>query len=494
MNQNKLVLLITLFAVLCLGAQPAQAVVIPSATFCRFGIGVVKGLSGYDLSLIGAGSYLDWGTYRNSQVPSAIQYFHVVGVSDRIYARSLTELPARLIANPRAIWIIGNEPDSEVTFQDNITAEVYAQRYYELASIIRASDPNAVIGFGTIIQATPIRLYYLKKSLEHLDSLTGNRSATAAIIDVLTIHNFILNEEPIYKDGVAVNWGAGVPRGYIPGVWPEPDVITIGGPIDETAKTHSSTVFEERIRAFRTWMIEQELLNKPLWVTEYGSLFPAISAQFLTVGDDKVVEFMQQTMDFMLSAKDNSGYALDENRLVQHFTWYSLNEDRWRFGGSLYDPSDKRITLVGERFISYEPPASAAIPRKQADLYVLPNMLRVAPIGRSGTDLVNYRVNVRASNSIPSEYRTQMVARLYVDDVLVEESSITYLPRCSGQAELAFNLMARQPGEQVSLRVQTILINGNGPEINPDNDNHSFPIFTLPPIYQLHMPIFHINP
>ncbi len=40
-------------------------------------------------------------------------------------------------------------------------AEVYAARYYEIATTIRALDPSAKLVFGSIVQPTPIRLHYL---------------------------------------------------------------------------------------------------------------------------------------------------------------------------------------------------------------------------------------------------------------------------------------------------------------------------------------------
>ena len=488
MKWKSSILLLTLFAVVCLGAQPGLAQSsTPPNSFCRFGIGAANGVSGYDLTQLGVGSYLDWSTSRSSQVPNTIQFFHVLRVSDASYTQTLANLPTQVIANPGAVWIIGNEPDSEVSYQDHVTAQVYAQRYFELATLIRAKDPEAVIGFAPIIQPTPLRIYYLDLVLVELNQLTSNPSA---LIDVFTIHNFLLNEQPIYQNGRTVSWGAGVPLGYVAGVWPEPDVITIGGPNDQTKNTHSPAIFAERIRAFRSWMNAQDFRNKPLWITEFGSLFPSVSSLYLTVSEADTASFLQQTMDFMLTAKDGAiGYSPDDNRLVQHFVWYSLNEDRTRFGGSLYDPNNQQLTLVGERFLNYDPPAGALLPSKPADLYVLPDSLIIGPTGRAnGPGLVNYRVMVRASNAIASEYRTQVRARLYQNGLVVGEKTAP-LPRCSGHTVFRFDLAAQQAGSRHTLKVEISLLSGNGPETNLANDHRTFPEITLPPIYQAILPV-----
>ncbi len=98
---------------------------------------------------------------------------------------------------------------------------------------------------------------------------------------------------------------------------------------------------------------------KPLWITEYGSLFPPIDPpgrpNYATVSDEDTAAYMIDTFDFMLSAiSDTTGFPADDNHLVQRWFWYSLNDHRYSFGGSLFDPdNDKAITIVGEAFKAY---------------------------------------------------------------------------------------------------------------------------------------------
>ena len=53
--------------------------------------------------------------------------------------------------------MVGNEPDTTYENQDALLPEVYADRYFELATIIRRLDPSARIAFGSVVQPTPIR-------------------------------------------------------------------------------------------------------------------------------------------------------------------------------------------------------------------------------------------------------------------------------------------------------------------------------------------------
>ena len=100
----------------------------PQTGSCHFGITVLYGMTGYDLSLLGVETYLDWGNKnKNNAVADNIQYIRVINVGDASYASNLNALPTKLATYPGSVWIIGNEPDSEVTFQDHISAETYAE-------------------------------------------------------------------------------------------------------------------------------------------------------------------------------------------------------------------------------------------------------------------------------------------------------------------------------------------------------------------------------
>lgn len=320
---------------------------LPITPHCRFGITAPQGFDPELIAAIGVGNYLDWRSVPGDELSDEVTYVGVLRVWERGYADMLDNLPEILAANPGGFWIVGNEPDTTYEQQDNLIAETYALRFYELATQIRELDPEAKIGFGTIVQPTPIRLRYLDRAWETLITFTGSEAEASALIDFWSIHAFILNEGPD-------EWGTGVPPGF------EDDfadaVRYTEYPFTET---YSVALFSARIQAFREWMAGKGERHKPLWVTEYGSLFPPNDppdgTNLINVSDVDTAEFMVGTFDFMLTASDSTvGMPADDNRLVQRWFWYSLNDNTYTFGGTLFDPDHgNAITLVGERFVEY---------------------------------------------------------------------------------------------------------------------------------------------
>ena len=105
-------------------------------------------------------------------------------------------------------------------------------------------------------------------------------------------------------------------------------------------------IFSARVTAFRQWMdnLGPNERAKPLWITEYGSLFPTT----LGLSELTTATYMEQTFNYLLGAKDPTlGNPNDNNLLVQKWMWYSLNGYVTSFGGSLYDPITHQLTEVG---------------------------------------------------------------------------------------------------------------------------------------------------
>jgi hypothetical protein len=172
------------------------------------------------------------------------------------------------------------------------------------------------------------------------------------LIDIWSIHAFILNEEA----GV---WGAGIPVGFDCAAGDCYDAVIINS--ENYADTYSIDIYKERIRNFRIWMNSIGEKEKPLWITEYGSLFPSISPDGKPIevpgwpNDTDTIDFMINSFDYMLNAKDAAiGKGSDDNKLVQRWYWYSLNDHRYTFGGSLFDPdNNNQITEVGIAYKRY---------------------------------------------------------------------------------------------------------------------------------------------
>ncbi len=342
-----------------------------------------QGIGGYTAQLddLKAGIDLDYGSSLTPARPGGIEYLQVLRVRDDLYAGVQSGLASLVAANPSAYWEIGNEPDTTYGNQDNLTPETYADRYYALATQIHSLDPSAKIGFGVIVQPSPIRLHYLDRAWQQLIVDAGSQAAASSLIDFWITHAFILNEWPH-------EWGTGVPPGFTcesggqgrcwdssqgasfdcdvnpDQCWTPVHYTTY--PYDEV---HDNSIFEAHVVAIRQWMKDIGEQDKPLWITEYGVLFPPIDppsgGDVNNVSDSETARFMADSFDYLLNTTDsNIGMPSDGDHLVQRWFWFSLNGHRYSFGGSLYDPdSSQARTEVGTAWINYvDPPIFGDVP------------------------------------------------------------------------------------------------------------------------------------
>jgi hypothetical protein len=334
----------------------------PSVDLCRFGVTTRKDLSGYldptHMAELRSGSLIDWGNQRPAALPAEMAYLHVLFTGVRFSSTLIANLPKTVKAFPGETWQVGNEPDTR--YQDDITAELYAEQYYMIATIIRANDPSAKIVFGSIVQPTPLRRVYLDRAWNRLVELTGGQAKASALVDIWSIHAFLLGEKP-------GEWGTGLPKG-MDGT--EARLLRFGNVADadhyDFSRTHDVTLLDELIRDFRAWMAAKGERDKPLWVTEYGSPFPPIDPpdrDVYNVSDADTAKFMVDTFGFFRGATDlSTGMPGDNYLLVQRWFWYTMNEQRYKFGGSLYDPENgDQITAVGQAYRNY----TASFPNSQ---------------------------------------------------------------------------------------------------------------------------------
>ena len=463
MKTSRIVLLSFLLSIMLLPYQIGQSQSLnPQTGNCHFGITIPYDVDSYDLSILGVDSYLDWASgQKSSAVADNIQYIRVIRVDDANYATNLAAIPTLIATYPGSIWIIGNEPDSQVTFQDHVSAEVYAQRFYDMAQAIR-NDATAKIGFGAVIQPTPVRIYYLDKVIARLTELAGNDLATAlGLIDIYTVHAFILNEDP-------TSWGAGVPVGYDLS-WPDYQVL-------EGQQTFDINLFKSRVTDFRQWMKDLGQQSKPLWITEYGSLFPVSFG----VSELTTATYMEQTFDYMLGTKDPAlGLSTDDNRLVQKWFWYSLNDFVDHFGGSLYNPQTRQMTTVGNHFIDYTPSLSA-VPATSPDVYIDTSNPMVAP-GPYG----HYRISLKVGNNVSTDRLTPVRVDLFLAGNQVG-SIDTNLPRCSGKISVSFDVGNLQAGQSYSFSAQVSPLNAT--DIDDLNNVMNFQPIMMPEFKNIFIP------
>jgi hypothetical protein len=279
-------------------------------------------------------------------------YLHVINVGVNFSDRLLTTVPISVKNYPGETWQVGNEPDTR--YQDNASPEEYAEQFYAIATPIRANDPSAKIVFGSIVQPTPLRRVYLDRAWNRLIVFAGGAAKASALVDIWSIHAFLLGEKP-------AEWGTGLPKG-MDGT--EARLLRFGNVADadhyDFSRTHDVNLLAELIRDFRAWMAAKGERDTPLWVTEYGSPFPPIdppNRDVYNVSDEDTAKYMVNTFNFFRGATDlSTGMPGDNYLLVQRWFWYTMNEQRYKFGGTLFDPENgDQVTSVGQAFINYTP-------------------------------------------------------------------------------------------------------------------------------------------
>ncbi len=286
----------------------------------RFGVGLQPdfgAITDYDVASLRVAWYSDWGVSLNPPRPNGIDYAQLIWVSQGTFSPSLAQLGPMVDANPGSVWMIGNEP--ECIWQSNNTPEQYAGVYQQLYEFIKGRDPTAQIAIGGVVEPTPLRLEWLDRVLNHYQATYGRDMP----VDVWNIHIQILQE-------LQGSWGCEIPCG----------LDATSGRLYTVQDNDNIEIFQQLIVDFRTWLRDRGERNKPLIISEYGVLMP-VEYGFTP---ERVNAYMDATFDYLLAARDGDlGCPADENRLVQRWLWYSLNEQTYDFqtgkgyNGPLFD-------------------------------------------------------------------------------------------------------------------------------------------------------------
>jgi hypothetical protein len=227
---------------------------------------------------------------------------------------------------PGQVWILGNEPD--VIWQDNLTPEAYAVHYHALYALIKSADPSARIAVAGISQATPLRLAYLDRVLTYYRSLYH----TDMPVDIWTVHGFVLREEQ-------ESWGVSIP----------PGMDEDRGRLYEVSDHGRIDLFQDHIRAFRQWMAARGYRDRPLALTEFGILMPAGYG----FPPENVGQYLTDTFGWLQEARDpHTGYAPDDDRLVQRWAWFSLADPIYP-NSNLSNLAQGDLTPAGAAFREY---------------------------------------------------------------------------------------------------------------------------------------------
>jgi hypothetical protein len=365
---------------------------------CRFGMGQSSSVN-YDAAALNLGWYLNWRTEITPTRPNAAEYFQVVRLQTTVngdfsFTPPTATLQAAVLANPGAVWLIGNEPDSPV--QDNLLPEVYARAYHHLYTLIKGYDDTAQIGAGGIVQPTPLRFQYLDRVLA---AYRAYYSQTLPA-DLWNVHSYILREitadDPWVISDPTQYWGALVPPGS----------NTTRGELYTLSQMYSQSIFRQRLIDFRSWMARNGYRDVPLVITEYGTLYPYppyidgdpyVDENLVPMTEVRTATFMTGTFNILQTLTDpGMGYRNDGGRLVQRWAWYSA--DDVTYGGILFYTATHALNPLGQTFATHTSKITPTV-----DLFPLVDPV-VVPWGGAPL-IVTLKVAVANQGNISASHR-----------------------------------------------------------------------------------------
>ncbi|MFN2189868.1 MAG: CARDB domain-containing protein [Candidatus Promineifilaceae bacterium] len=354
---------------------------------CRYGAAALGDDQVDWIDELGAGWFLNFGSGTVS-APNNAEYVYIISVKQEKtdtgeYLPSYTTDP--LLTNtglgsvidgrPGALWIVGNEvergpsPGSNVSPQGDVFPEIYAKAYHDIYSFIKNRDPSAQVANSALVQVTPGRLQYLDIMWEAYLAAYGEPMP----VDVWNMHVYVLPEansqgEP---NGIA-NIALGTDPGLAKRESYDPDG---GGPLkpkdtcelDEVycfAEHDSIDLFAEQVVSMRQWMKDHGQQNKPLILSEFSILYPYIQdpggSCFLQdeYGNcftyERVRQYLNDSIAFLENTSDPTiGYSLDNQRLVQQWSWFSINNgEQLGAVSNLIAGSPIDLTTIGQAFLA----------------------------------------------------------------------------------------------------------------------------------------------
>jgi uncharacterized repeat protein (TIGR02543 family) len=276
------------------------------------------------------------------------------------------DLAALIRDDPGAVWIIGNEvergPNEGETWSartGDMYPEIYVEAYHDIYHFIKAVDPTARVANAGLIQITPMRLQYLNK----MWNAYRNRYGVDMPVDVWTIHTYVLPEltadgQPNNIASVALSTDISLGKrdsGGNGALCPDDQVYCY-------AEHDDISILREQVELMRTWMKERGQQDKPLIITEYGTLYHYIEKDNGTCGlrdefgncftPERVTQFMLDSFAYLNveGRSPNLGMPSDSNRLVQQWLWFSVWD--WDIGSAnlLTDWNSTELTMMGRAF------------------------------------------------------------------------------------------------------------------------------------------------
>jgi hypothetical protein len=378
-----------------------------------------------------------------------------------------------LAANPGSLWFIGNEQDR----QDWVPASRYAEIYHALYRFIKTQDPSSQVGVGGVVQSTPLRLEYLDRIYQAYSDKYGSPLP----VDVWNTHNYVLRE--------SATWGAGIP----PGLDALAPTLAILYDIEDhdLLNRHPADPkkigWKQQIVLMRQWMADHGYRDRPLFVSEYGILMPDHPSYPDYDYDYEVVSsFMLATFDWMLSSTDpHIGLPADDNRLVQAWAWYSLDEQLEHFPQAitwyhLFDPETKTISLLGRDFAAY----TAGLGGPSVDLK--PTSLGPTPLPGVGGITDSVTVTLKITN-LGADAATNVKVRF--ESPVLPDRTVTIPSVSPGvQETVSVTWSGLVWGQRYAL---TATVDSDGKYTECDESNNSLASSILMAEVRLYLPLLH---
>jgi hypothetical protein len=318
----------------------------------------------FDFTSMRFGWYVDYHVTANAPIPYGMEYVPTIRVKqlklaadgvtkvicrygpyyvsppEYIVSPSISQIQSMASSHPGLTWLVGNEIEridwtsgSTCDGQDEILPELYARAYHDIYTAIKSVDPTAKVANGSLVEFTPLRQEYLNRVWAEYQRLYN----TNMPVDVWNMHFFNLQE-------IKGSWGAEIPAGL---------TETSGLQITFPDGNWDFTIMWSQIVALRTWMTDHDQKEKPLFITEYGTLYPYSYFSCYDSSDQTACprqardQMMYPSFDAFLNQADaNIGDSLDGNHLVQRWIWWSADYDDGTcengtfyetFGGALYN-------------------------------------------------------------------------------------------------------------------------------------------------------------
>lgn len=306
-------------------------------------------------------------------------------------------------ANPGSLWIVGNEVDRGPGApgqggQGDMYPDVYAQAYHDVYHFLKDRDPSALVANSGLVEITPGRLQYL----DLMWSSYLERYHVPMPVDVWNMHLYILPE--VTPQGQPNNI-ASVAVGTDPALGKKESYDPDGGgplkpehtcPLDDVycyAEHDKLAEFDNQVKAMRRWMVTKGQRHKPLILSEFSQLYPyVLDGDTCWIQDEfgdcfageRVLAYMDSTFNYLTSARDTAlGYPLDDNRLVQQWSWYSIaNLPHVGYMSDLVTYDDDSGQLTGLTTMGTHYKSWAQAEQKMANL--LPDRLNSAVAFSSG--------------------------------------------------------------------------------------------------------------